>query len=223
MSIILSDYLMARETTAFLVTALLAALALTACQGMFEDRDPEDPCDGVDCSGHGRCFVDGDDAFCRCDDGFEDDGLECVAEGAGGDADVDSDSDDDGAVCEPNCGGRECGSDGCGGSCAPGCSPNRWCDDGACSVFCAENLGWGNACSGVEICDDGSSCESIIGLESYGSLCVAECSSDEGCPDIASGSEQCLAFFCLVQCDTAADCPCGMECRGSPFGPYCYP
>lgn len=36
-----------------------------------------DPCDGVDCSGHGSCTVQ-ETAVCECEPGFERDGLECL-------------------------------------------------------------------------------------------------------------------------------------------------
>jgi len=34
--------------------------------------------------------------------------------------------------CTPNCVGKQCGGDGCGGSCLPGCSEGYYCDSGAC-------------------------------------------------------------------------------------------
>ncbi|TPV93805.1 MAG: hypothetical protein B7733_18560 [Myxococcales bacterium FL481] len=63
-----------------------------------------------DCGGYGVCVGD-EQAACVCDDGYEAAGLECV--------------------CSPNCAGRECGSDGCGGSCAPGCGPDETCESNA--------------------------------------------------------------------------------------------
>jgi hypothetical protein len=36
-----------------------------------------DPCAGVDCSGHGTCADEGEDLTCDCDPGYEADGLEC--------------------------------------------------------------------------------------------------------------------------------------------------
>ena len=38
-----------------------------------------DPCAGKDCSGHGRCRNLNGAAQCDCDDGFEADGVQCVA------------------------------------------------------------------------------------------------------------------------------------------------
>eukprot|EP00479_Gromia_sphaerica_P010570 TRINITY_DN4900_c0_g1_i2.p1 TRINITY_DN4900_c0_g1~~TRINITY_DN4900_c0_g1_i2.p1 ORF type:complete len:118 (-),score=16.30 TRINITY_DN4900_c0_g1_i2:91-444(-) len=34
-----------------------------------------------------------------------------------------------GASCSPNCPGVQCGDDGCGGECAPGCGEGDICDD----------------------------------------------------------------------------------------------
>lgn len=55
------------------LTACLAALMGTACPG-----GPENPCGGITCSGYGRCELVGGEPACRCDDGFEPDGLACI-------------------------------------------------------------------------------------------------------------------------------------------------
>jgi len=35
-------------------------------------------------------------------------------------------------ICVPSCVGKECGDDGCGGQCTPGCDEGQTCEDGAC-------------------------------------------------------------------------------------------
>jgi len=53
--------------------------------GDAEDSDADadtDPCDGVTCSGHGRCLTDRGTPVCVCDEGFLAEGLECVCDGA---------------------------------------------------------------------------------------------------------------------------------------------
>jgi hypothetical protein len=67
-----------------------------------------------ECGGHGTCMLDGSSANCMCDDGY------ALME--------------DPTVCEcvPQCSGVECGSDGCGGQCAPGCGGDEMCDNGMC-------------------------------------------------------------------------------------------
>ena len=84
-----------------------------------------DPCSGVTCSGHGRCFDDDVEAVCVCDDGYHAVGLECV--------------------CTPDCYGRECGMDPvCGTrSCGTCTSPDERCTEstGLCEVpACAGGL-----------------------------------------------------------------------------------
>ncbi|MCB9728598.1 MAG: hypothetical protein H6744_21525 [Deltaproteobacteria bacterium] len=44
-------------------------------------------------------------------------------------------------VCEPNCDGKLCGDDGCGGICAPGCSTGWSCAAGACKPEQGANCG----------------------------------------------------------------------------------
>lgn len=64
------------------------------------------------CAGHGMCDDSSGAAQCMCDDGFAANGLSCD--------------------CVPQCDGRECGYDGCQGSCAPGCNPDTHaCNDQA--------------------------------------------------------------------------------------------
>ena len=47
--------------------------------------------------------------------------------------DADSEADSDEEVCVPLCEGRECGTDGCGETCAPGCAEGQACSEaGAC-------------------------------------------------------------------------------------------
>jgi hypothetical protein len=40
----------------------------------------DNPCEGVECSNHGICEVDGTSALCNCDTGFISSGLECIDE-----------------------------------------------------------------------------------------------------------------------------------------------
>ena len=43
---------------------------------------------------------------------------------------------DDTGECMPDCAGKACGPDGCGGSCAPGCGADAQCDSGTCVTDC---------------------------------------------------------------------------------------
>ncbi|MCY0992634.1 hypothetical protein OV203_36180 [Nannocystis sp. ILAH1] len=66
------------------------------------------------CSGHGACDSSSGAPLCMCDDGYAspmEDPLACN--------------------CVPNCDGRMCGDDGCGGSCG-GCGEGQNCNEGQC-------------------------------------------------------------------------------------------
>lgn len=62
-------------------------------------------------------------------------------------------------TCQPRCGDRQCGSDGCGGTCAPGCAPGKTCTAvGQCASeqdTCSSCLG---ACRGLPGCCTGCGC-----------------------------------------------------------------
>lgn len=69
-------------------------------------------CFNETCSGVGTCVIAADGTgACECQEGFAPEGLDCV--------------------CVPQCGGRVCGPDGCGGQCAPGCGEGEFCDQDA--------------------------------------------------------------------------------------------
>ena len=40
--------------------------------------DPPGPCEGVDCSGHGTCELEGGQSVCNCDPGYHAEGLDCL-------------------------------------------------------------------------------------------------------------------------------------------------
>jgi hypothetical protein len=98
-----------------------------------------------------------------------------------------------GACCTPNCSGRECGADGCGGNCG-GCGANEFCDaDGQCQ-------GMPDDCR-QDPCPKGYYCDLNTGE------CKAGCISDGDCPqpgtcDLASHSCRCDSGYhpCSDQC-----------------------
>jgi len=84
-----------------------------------------------------RC-ADNSDGYQVCTEGswgacFCGDPVVWVAPDADADSDVDADRDVDADAdidgCVPECSERECGDDGCGGECEPGCEPGETCDD----------------------------------------------------------------------------------------------
>ena len=69
---------------------------------------------------------------------------------------------DEGCPCVPDCEDKECGDDGCGGSCGD-CPKCSFCDDGVCSFLCdcdCDNKGCGDdGCGGsCGTCADGQEC-----------------------------------------------------------------
>ncbi|MCA9513405.1 MAG: hypothetical protein KC635_00525, partial [Myxococcales bacterium] len=121
--------------------------------------------------------------------------------------------------CEPDCTDKECGDDGCGGVCGPGCAEGLSCWDNAC-VSCVPD------CTSKQCGDDGcgGSCGNCTGnrvCEDF--FCVVPCTPDcagrecgsDGCggtcgPGCASG-ETCLS-------DGTCDAPCAPDCTGKRCG-----
>ena len=132
------------------------------------------------------------------------------------------------AACVPDCGGKECGDDGCGGSCG-GCDAGDSCDAGVCvpdacipdcdGKVCGPD-GCGATCGdcqGTEICDAGAcvpepvcvpECEGQeCGDDGCGSTC-GECGANEKCEE-----GQCVSDACVPDCE---DKECGDDgCDGS--------
>lgn len=70
-------------------------------------------CYGESCSGHGMCDLSGGAPACMCDDGY-------------------APGEDLACICVPQCDGKQCGPDNCGGQCDPGCEPGGQCNEGVC-------------------------------------------------------------------------------------------
>lgn len=191
----------------------------TACEaecGYACDACPATPsCDGIEC---------GD--FCGVSCGGCPDGATCVAY----------------QCCEPVCDGKECGSDGCGGSCGT-CGPTQECSGGvciACQPKCANKScgsdGCGGSCGECEqdqVCIEGacavSACVGACGdaSASCGGECVCSCADDcaiqgnccegrcEACPELPS--------CCVPACEgkTCGDDGCGGSCGECAVGSRC--
>jgi MYXO-CTERM domain-containing protein len=118
-------------------------------------------------------------------------------------------------ACEPNCNGKECGSDGCGGSCGT-CGDGEICTEGQCVVdACAPSCD-GREC-GVDGC--GNSCgECADGYACVDSECVADpCHgiSYEGC---CSGN---VMKWCNGSEIVSEDCSEDLYCGWDGAGYYC--
>ncbi len=157
--------------------ALAAALACVfgACSSSETDgprRPPPaaDPCDGVDCSGHGTCSVIADEPSCDCEPGYAPQGTSCVfvpaclgvdcgahgtcvASGSGSSCACDTGY--TGPTCAA-CAGGYVGPDTsglCNPSCAtanPTCPAHHVCDDSSGTAACVHD-GWGFADEGLVV------------------------------------------------------------------------
>ena len=67
-------------TRKLLLVLSLAALGVFLIPGCIVSTD--DPCEGIDCDGHGTCAEDANgDAYCVCEDNYHTEGLHCVFDG----------------------------------------------------------------------------------------------------------------------------------------------
>ncbi len=137
-------------------------------------------------------------------------------------------------VCEPQCEGRECGYDGCGGSCGECEGNNSTCVAGQCEckpqcgvMVCGDDGCGGScgACPDGETCDDGAcvcapdcedkecgpdGCGGFCGACEFGSCiggvcyCQAECFGKECGPDNCGGD--CGTCGCGYECNPAGTC-----------------
>ena len=158
---------------------LLALAAMTSGCGDDSGSGGASVCNGVSCSGQGKCLVDDQGGpYCQCDPGYEALGLSCIQSSqtlcGNGTIDAEETCDDgnkaDGDGCSKDCQteqGWTC--DGTPSSCSPICGDghiieNETCDDGnqadgdGCSKDCQTEQGWtcdGTPSSCSPICGDG--------------------------------------------------------------------
>jgi hypothetical protein len=108
-------------------------------------------------------------------------------------------------VCQPDCAGRQCGSDGCGGSC------------GTCPAGCTCDPGSGR-CTG---CGDEPCCEDReCGVEPCTGTSCGECGADEECSD----GGRCIPIGCQPDCGARVCGPdpvCGDSCGTCRAGCVC--
>ena len=125
-----------------------------------------------------------------------------------------------GTCCEPSCKGKECGDDGCGGSCGQ-CTEGKTCKDGKCEGCSCEGKqcgddGCGHSCGSCkddELCDPSGQCKpkTACGI-CYESLKCDEkslaCTGDE-CGDVTYEGKCVggLVVFCDADQLTSLDCP----------------
>ena len=102
--------------------------------------------------------------------------------------------------CTPDCGARECGEDGCGGTCGT-CEPPETCDaSGQCSVICEPEwqcTDW-SACSNgrrTRECTDANACGTAKPAEAQACACIHEADT-EPCDECLDAAEL-LAYIRL--------------------------
>lgn len=149
----------------------------------------EDRCTGVVCGAHGSC----EDGACVCESGYR--GSQCQ-------------------ICAPDCEGKTCGDDGCGGTCGSGpceCTPScagKSCGDDGCGGLC------GSCGPGME-CTNGSCCTpdcsgKTCGFDGCSDVC-GKCADDQACINGACSVDQGLG--CILRPDS---CSSDADCGGTP-------
>jgi sulfatase modifying factor 1 len=93
--------------------------------------------------------------------------------------------------CVPNCEGKECGDDGCGRPCAPGCSVSQTCNAGQC-----DDVVYG---------PEGPSCTGMTGTECNSESCCASIAVPGGTFAMGRGTESCDGC--------SRGCPSGVACE----------
>jgi len=116
-----------------------------------------------------------------------------------------------GACCAPDCWGRECGSDGCGGSCPPGCNSGESCDAWTGECECVAE-------SDAQLCARfGLICEMHQLVDNCGDARVVSCGA---CPTNTSCWEghTCQSFSMTCGGKTCtAGILCYVHCSGNPI------
>jgi hypothetical protein len=112
-----------------------------------------------------------------------------------------------GAGCTPNCAGKTCGDDGCGGSCGA-CAVNQTCQGGTCVCACPPD----------QVCLGNGSCATVC----FGEGCTGSCDCGELS---AEGPQHCIpddVEECAdvpQVCASTTDCPLGQYCQQANCGP----
>ncbi len=132
--------------------------------------------------------------------------------------------------CMPQCAGKECGDDGCGGSCGfcdegSACLPNGTCQ-GSCVPNCFNKDcgpdGCGSSCG---TCPFGSSCNSSgICVQSCVPNCTGKVCGSDGCGGVCGlcgPDEACKSGKCIVSMDCKSLLECNWSCPDGPAGEQC--
>jgi len=126
-------------------------------------------------------------------------------------------------VCKPQCDGKICGDDGCGGTCAPGCTGDgaRCLAEGTKCEVCTPQCD-GKSCGGDDGCGGPCGCDAAKGeVCSLGKceVCVKRCDGRTCGPDGCGGT--CGTCLNDATCDEATGlcAGCTRNCDGKTCGP----
>jgi hypothetical protein len=117
--------------------------------------------------------------------------------------------------CEPACEGRQCGDDGCGGTCgtcpdSEVCSAEFLCEPAGCSPTCQGRECGDDGCGGTcGACAEGQACSAAGRCEAACTpSCEGRCCGDDGCggtcPDVCGPEQECVPDSCT--CAPVAAC-----------------
>ena len=220
-----------KHLTAMILGAASAALILASgCGGRIQ-------CGPGTIERDGQCVVAEEELVTECGPGTVKDGATCRSLAT---------SEDTGETCTPDCSGKECGDDGCGGvcdycaddaepfcdletytcvalECVPACPPDWRCGDDGCGGTCGECPTEAPFCSPDHACVeecvpdcDGRAC----GGDGCGGTCGGQCAGGESCNE----GGQCVpaGWLCAPSAygdGNICDCACGAidpDCGDSP-------
>src|SRR5215211_7918822 len=122
-----------------------------------------------------------------------------------------------GATCTPRCGRRQCGSDGCGGSCGS-CAADQVCATGTCcipeprEVTCTLDCGHGADCP--------RRCDTVRNPATCGQAVACTCPSGEACLGNSSCGKTCDPN--TLSCPSGCGCYASVDAAGHCYGTsYC--
>ncbi|MBM4355846.1 MAG: hypothetical protein FJ109_18990 [Deltaproteobacteria bacterium] len=198
---------MARTFAAVVATTIAVILAAAGCGGGDEAEQicipQEKECDGSDVV---KCNADGSDwsFYKACPDGCKD--GQCKSNG----------------TCAPACGGKECGDDGCGGTCGL-CGAGTTCQAGtckagACTPNCAGKTCGSDGCSGTcGTCYSSGGAADPSLCQANGTCCVQSCAGKQCGPDGCGG----VCGTCPAKSTCTAQGQCQQSCVPSCSGKQC--
>ena len=111
-------------------------------------------------------------------------------------------------ICEPSCDGKQCGSDGCEGSCG-GCENGYGCADNQCEAFVCD-----------PVCGDGEYCTNDGGECVIDAVCDPPCADNQFCTEDDDGENVCMDI-CVPSCDGKVCGPDSCNSEGVTCGGGC--